>query len=93
MDCYLQKPVGHGVKEAMRKRNTELIEITTEGEICEGCNKHDKCELGSVIISPIMKQGDVLGAVILSSTERSLGEYESKVAETSAKIFSKQLGL
>ncbi|SJZ57739.1 stage V sporulation T C-terminal domain-containing protein [Selenihalanaerobacter shriftii] len=93
MERYAKRPVGHGVKQAMENRNTEIIETATEANICEGCNKHDKCELGSVLISPIIKQGDVLGAIILSSENRALGDYESKIAETSSKIFSKQLGL
>ncbi|SDC81023.1 MULTISPECIES: stage V sporulation T C-terminal domain-containing protein [unclassified Candidatus Frackibacter] len=93
MECYVKKPVGHGVKEAMQSRTTKTIKTAKEEDICEECGKQEKCQLESVLIAPIIKQGDVLGSVILSTTGRELGDYEGKVAETTAKIFSKQLGL
>ncbi|WP_282706140.1 stage V sporulation T C-terminal domain-containing protein [Fuchsiella alkaliacetigena] len=93
MEKYIDRSVGPGVKEAMSNRRTTLINSATEEDICLDCDKREQCELGSILISPIMKQGDVLGSVIISSTEKELGDFESKVAETTAKILSKKLGL
>ncbi|ADL12635.1 stage V sporulation T C-terminal domain-containing protein [Acetohalobium arabaticum] len=92
LERYERRPVGAVIKETMENRNTEIIEEGTKGDICEDY-EHNEEKVGSILIAPVMKQGDVLGAVILSSQDQSLGDYEVKIAETTAKILSKQLGL
>lgn len=93
LERYERRPVGPVVKEAMENRKTDIIEEATRGDICEDYEYDDEEKVGSILITPVMKQGDVLGSVILSSKDNDLGDYEEKIAETTAKILSKQLGL
>jgi AbrB family transcriptional regulator (stage V sporulation protein T) len=51
-------------------------------------------ELRSLVIAPIISPtGDLLGTVLLAATDRELGEFERKVAETAASFLSKQVGI
>jgi len=44
------------------------------------------------VVTPIIHGGDLVGAVILLSEEREMGELEKKLAETAADFLAKQLG-
>ncbi|NMB46329.1 MAG: AbrB/MazE/SpoVT family DNA-binding domain-containing protein [Firmicutes bacterium] len=51
-------------------------------------------ELRSLVIAPIISPtGDLLGTVLLAATDRELGDFELKVAETAASFLSKQVGI
>ncbi|TDX51376.1 stage V sporulation T C-terminal domain-containing protein [Orenia marismortui] len=89
---YTDKIVGNKVKEAMKSRKSIIIEEAKDEDICTNFRSKDD-KLGSVLISPIIKQGDILGAVILSSKDKKLGDFETKVSEITAKVISKKLGL
>ena len=50
--------------------------------------------LRSLVIAPIISPtGDLLGTVLLATTDRELNEFEQKVAETAASFLSKQVGI
>lgn len=50
--------------------------------------------LRSLVIAPIISPtGDLLGTVLLAATDRELGDFELKVAETAASFLSKQVGI
>ncbi|MCY7706343.1 stage V sporulation protein T, partial [Bacillus safensis] len=42
-------------------------------------------------IAPIVANGDPIGAVVLFSKERSMGEVEHKAAETAAGFLARQM--
>ncbi|MGE5554197.1 MAG: stage V sporulation T C-terminal domain-containing protein [Betaproteobacteria bacterium] len=44
------------------------------------------------VVSPIVKDGEVLGAVILISKEGTMTEVERKLCDTAANFLAKQLG-
>ncbi|PRX34735.1 AbrB family transcriptional regulator (stage V sporulation protein T) [Orenia metallireducens] len=89
---YNERLVGNKVKEAMKSRKTINLDNAQDEDLCANFrSKEDK--LGSVLISPIIKQGDILGAVILSSQDKNLGDFEAKASEVTAKVISKKLGL
>jgi AbrB family transcriptional regulator (stage V sporulation protein T) len=51
-------------------------------------------DLRSLVIAPIISPtGDLLGTVLLAATDRELGDFELKVAETAASFLSKQVGI
>ena len=70
---------------------THTIDANDE-DICSDFRSKEH-QLGSVLITPIIKQGDVLGTVILSSLDKRLGDFETKISEITAKVISKKLGL
>ncbi|MCL2353704.1 MAG: stage V sporulation protein T [Defluviitaleaceae bacterium] len=43
------------------------------------------------LITPIMAEGDVLGAVIFLSPDKKMGELETKLAQTAAGFIGKQM--
>ncbi|MGM0471406.1 MAG: stage V sporulation T C-terminal domain-containing protein [Bacillota bacterium] len=92
LEQYQQRAIGLGIKDIMKGRNTKIVDEATKADICEDYEGEEEV-LGAMLVAPILKQGDVLGAVVLIRADQKLGEYESKVAETTTKILSKQLGL
>jgi len=43
------------------------------------------------LITPIISEGDVIGAIVMLSAERKMGEVESKLAQTAAGFLGKQM--
>ena len=43
------------------------------------------------MITPILAEGDVLGAIIFLSTDKKMGELETKLAQTAAGFIGKQM--
>ena len=43
------------------------------------------------LISPIISEGDVLGAIVFLSPDKKMGEMESKLAQTAAGFLGKQM--
>ncbi len=89
---YKDKIVGNKIREAMKNRKTVIIDKAQDEDICANFRTKE-VKIGSVLISPIMKQGDILGAVILSSQNKKPDDFEKKASEVTAKVISKKLGL
>lgn len=81
--------LGKGTLEALEQRKSILIENAGSDEICKNCGDGE-CPIKSAIISPIIRHGDIFGAVVLSSAERTLGDYEKTIAKTASTILAKQ---
>lgn len=86
---YLEKPVGPDVEKVMEERKTSIT--TEESEVQIVRDKWDK--FSSRVIVPIIYNGDPIGSVVLLSREDavSMGELETKLAETAAGFLSKQM--
>lgn len=90
---YGDKKVSMEVEQIMEERNIvnlgeghgKVVPIIDDEEI-EG-------KYSAQIISPIIAEGDAIGAVIIVSKEEniSFGEVESKLAETAASFLGKQM--
>ncbi|WP_027340862.1 stage V sporulation T C-terminal domain-containing protein [Halonatronum saccharophilum] len=92
MEEYGTRAIGGKVKEAMKSRKTMILDSARDEDICTNYRSKEG-ELGSILICPIIKQGDILGSVILSSNQKELSDFEAKVSEITAKVISKKLGL
>ena len=84
--------LGERIEKIIENRKGERIGNAKDEDLCVDFRNRDK-ELGDLLVTPILKQGDILGAVILSSTEKGLGDFETKISEITAKVISKKLGL
>jgi AbrB family transcriptional regulator (stage V sporulation protein T) len=84
--------LGNKIQEIIESRKSNVIENAEDEDLCVDFRNKEN-ELGSLLVTPIIKQGDILGAVILSSTETDLGDFEQKINEITAKVISKKLGL
>ena len=71
----------------MDERTSVLVTNESSVSIVEGNEE----TLASYTISPIVANGDPIGAVIILSKDHSLGEVEKKSAETAAGFLARQM--
>ncbi|WP_416151909.1 stage V sporulation protein T [Salipaludibacillus sp. HK11] len=85
---YHNKPIGEIVEKSMEERNTVIQskqgEYTIAGEMSESIEGY--------CISPIIANGDPIGAVILlSKGSGKVGDVEEKLSETAAGFLARQM--
>lgn len=94
---YLGKPLGPAVEKVMEERKTALINNPGEAKHCKGCvtdcEEDEVCKFTAEVISPIIVEGDAIGAVIICSKESGvqMSGMEVKLAETAAGFLAKQM--
>lgn len=89
---YLEKKISHELERVLENRKT--ICIIEENEFLPLCaDENLQNKYSSQIISPIIAEGDAIGAVIILSKEgdEKLGIVEQKLAETAASFLGKQM--
>ncbi|MGE6632318.1 stage V sporulation protein T [Bacillus sp. NPDC077027] len=84
---YLNKSVSELIERTMEQRNSVLEESKKEIQLVDGIDD----DVSSYTIAPIVANGDPIGAVVLFSKERSMGEVEHKSAETAASFLARQM--
>ncbi|MFD3448314.1 stage V sporulation protein T [Microbacteriaceae bacterium 4G12] len=84
---YLNKNVGELVEKAMEERNSVIMMDESEISIVDGINE----QVASYTIAPIIANGDPIGAVVIFSKDKVLGDVEHKSAETAASFLAKQM--
>lgn len=84
---YLNKSVSDLIERAMEERNSVLETEEKEVSIADGNEETVK----SYTIGPIVANGDPIGAVVIFSKERALGEVEQKAVETAAGFLARQM--
>jgi len=80
----------------MAERKTIHIGIAGEHDLCKSCPENeddDKCKVTSEVITPIILQGDPIGAVMLMSKDPNIkmDQLEIKLVETAAAFLAKQM--
>lgn len=84
---YLNKNVSDFIEKTMDDRNSVLITAKTQVSFVDN---HDE-EVQSYTVSPIVANGDPIGAVVIFSKEDTLGEVEHKAVETAASFLARQM--
>ncbi|MFJ5966134.1 MULTISPECIES: stage V sporulation protein T [unclassified Bacillus (in: firmicutes)] len=84
---YLNKSVSDLIERTMDQRNSVLEESKKEIQLIDGIDD----DVSAYTIAPIVANGDPIGAVVLFSKERSMGEVEHKAAETAAGFLARQM--
>ncbi|ARD54764.1 stage V sporulation protein T [Bacillus safensis FO-36b] len=84
---YLNKSISDLLERTMDQRNSVLEESKKEIQLVDGIDD----DVSSYTIAPIVANGDPIGAVVLFSKERSMGEVEHKAAETAAGFLARQM--
>jgi AbrB family transcriptional regulator (stage V sporulation protein T) len=84
---YLNKKVSEFVEKVMEDRQSVLHVEESELEFAEG----HKEDVKSYTIAPIIANGDPIGAVVIFSKEKTIGEVEHKAAETAAGFLARQM--
>ncbi|WP_375566739.1 stage V sporulation protein T [Bacillus pumilus] len=84
---YLNKSISDLLERTMDQRNSVLEESKKEIQLVDGIDD----DVSAYTIAPIVANGDPIGAVVLFSKERSMGEVEHKAAETAAGFLARQM--
>lgn len=91
---FLGKGVGRLVERSMEERRSLLQNYdngeSSEGNIVIDDGTEESYRFRSQLITPIISQGDPIGAVVICSQE-PLGEIEGKVAQSAASVLSRQM--
>ena len=82
----LGRRITESVEKLLETKQSQLITTPSENSPVEGYS------CSSQAISPIVKDDQVLGAVILLAKEGTLTEVERKLCDTAASFLAKQLG-
>lgn len=90
---FLEKKVSNELEKAMESRKTVMLEEGAGNIISLYDDEDVKEKYSAQIISPIIAEGDAIGAVIILAKEpgEKLGELESKLAETASAFLGKQM--
>lgn len=88
---YLNKALGPVAEQAMEERKT--IVSSGESSILKEADADDKNKISTLVIAPIIAEGDPIGVVILMSKDPAskMAELELKLAETAAGFLAKQM--
>ena len=88
---YVERKVSSELEKIMDARKTVLLN-KSNNSVIPLHNDDDETTYNSQVISPIMAEGDQIGAVIIVSKEDvELGEVETKLVETAATFLGKQM--
>jgi AbrB family transcriptional regulator, stage V sporulation protein T len=90
---YLDKKVSTDLENVMEDRKSLVFGETMSKTIPLFIDEEFDNKYSAQIISPILSEGDVIGAVIITSIEqgKKFSEMELKLAETAALFLGKQL--
>ncbi len=84
---YLNKSISDLLERTMDQRNSVLEDSKKEIQLVDGIDD----DVSAYTIAPIVANGDPIGAVVLFSKERSMGEVEHKAAEKAAGFLARQM--
>lgn len=90
---YLDKKVSLDLEKKMEERKSFVAGEAVNKTIALFEDEEFVGKYFAQVISPILVEGDVIGAVIIASKEqdRKFGEMELKLAETAASFLGKQI--
>ena len=88
---YIERKVSQELEKVMEERKAVLI--TDQSKTIPLNSDEEAGKYTSQVISPIIAEGDAIGAVIILSKEpgEKLGELELKLSETSSAFLGKQM--
>jgi len=87
------KPISPDLETAIQGRQTVTLNRNFGGKIVPVTNEEDVSGYTAQVVSPIIADGEAIGAVLLLSREQGarMGDTEVKVAETAAGIVGRQM--
>jgi len=87
---FFEKHISAELECVINNRNTHMASRTDSSFVpilkddAEGVYNHE-------LITPIVSEGDVLGAVVFLSPDKQMGDLESKLAHTAAGFLGRQM--
>ncbi len=87
---FMEKHISVEMEKLINTRNT-LVATRTDNNFVPILEEDDETLYNNELITPIMAEGDVLGAVVFLSINKKMGELEGKLAQTAAGFLGKQM--
>ena len=90
---FLEKALSPEVERIIEEKNTLVIKAPEEKTITILADENGKKKYSSQVVSPIISEGDPIGAVMILSTDPNvrMGEIEAKLAQVAAGFLGKQM--
>jgi len=90
---YVEKKISNELEKVIEDRRTVSFGEGKEKNIPIYDDEDIENKYSSMVISPIITEGDAIGAVIIASKEEGekFGELEIKLAETASSFLGKQM--
>ena len=87
---FMEKHISANLENVINTRNTHISD-RSESDFVPILEDDDESIYNHELITPIISEGDVLGAIIMLSADKKMGEVEGKLAQTAAGFLGKQL--
>jgi len=90
---FLEKSLSSDLERVIEEKATLVVKSTEEKTISILADEAPDRKYTSQVVSPIIAEGDPIGAVILLSIDPNIkmGEVEAKLAQTAAGFLGKQM--
>lgn len=87
---FMEKHISSELEEIINNRNTHIADRSDSNFV--PILKEDNKEIYNYeLITPIICEGDALGAIVMLSDDKKMGELEGKLAQTAAGFLGKQM--
>ncbi len=87
---FLEKHISDAMEECINSRST-LNAKRSDGNFVQVLEDESDGNYNYQLITPIISEGDVIGAVMFLSPDKKMGEIEGKLAQTAAGFLAKQM--
>ncbi|MBE3584290.1 MAG: stage V sporulation protein T [Limnochordaceae bacterium] len=90
---WLDKSVAATIEKSMETRRSLVLPSADEAARPAGEEEDSDWNFASMVVAPIIAEGDPIGAVVLGTTDanRRMAELELRLAETAAGFLAKQM--
>lgn len=86
---FMEKHISPELEAVINNRNTHIANRSDSNFV--PIIENDSDIYNHELITPIISEGDVLGAIVMLSDNQSMGEVEGKLAQTAAGFLGKQM--
>jgi stage V sporulation protein T len=87
---FMEKHISGELEEVINNRNTHVAN-RTDSNFVPILQDDNESIYSHELITPIICEGDVLGAIVMLSDSQKMGEVEGKLAQTAAGFIGKQM--
>lgn len=90
---FMEKSLSSDVERVIEEKTTLVVKSSDDKSISILADEGSDKKYTSQVVSPIISEGDPIGAVILLSTDPNakMGEVEAKLAQSAAGFLGKQM--
>lgn len=88
---FMEKQISDELEKVINNRSTHIAKREDNNFVPILENEPEKEIYNHELIAPIISEGDVMGAVVLLSDSRQMGEVEGKLAQTAAGFLGRQM--